>query len=118
MLEALLSVVILSVSLVVIIQSMTSSLRASVYSLDYTLSLVLLENKLFELFKAGFIETALSQESSLNLADKTYQCSLATSSLDDEFVKDLIKVNLSLSWESGRKKSVIKTETYLFKPSQ
>ena len=58
LLEALLSVVILSVSMTVIIQSMTSSLRAMEYSANYTMAIVLLENKIIDLILQNSVESA------------------------------------------------------------
>lgn len=47
LIEALLSVVILSISLTLIIRSMTSSLRATIYSLDYAKAGWLADNTMF-----------------------------------------------------------------------
>ncbi len=45
LIEALLSTVILSVSITIIIHSMISSLRAEKYAADYSLALILTDNK-------------------------------------------------------------------------
>ena len=52
LLEALLSVLIISVSITTIIQSMVSSLRATVFSVDYSKATLLMENKMNDLIIA------------------------------------------------------------------
>ena len=53
--EVLLTVVILSVSLTIIIQSLVSSLRAISYSANYSSAILSAENKMFELLQQAHL---------------------------------------------------------------
>ncbi len=113
LLEVLLSVAILSISITLIIQSMMTSLRATVASNEYTTALSLLENKMSDLIAKGTIAAGLSQEGNLPAPYQQYQYSLKTQKLDDRNQKNINKVHLQISWLSGQNKRKIVLETYL-----
>ena len=123
LLEALLSVVILSVSITLIIQSMTSSYRATVYNADYTTAFLLIENKLFEVIQKGYLEAGLREEKNFLspyekykylLSVNPYQSSFANTGEDPADQNHLNRIDLKLSWSSGKRKNNILLKTLLF----
>ena len=115
LLEALLSVVILSVSITLIIQSMVASLRASVYSTGYTMALNLLENKMYTLIQQGAQEEGFTEEDFLGDEEDHYTYVLSTESADQIGSENINKLKLKAIWQKGRKNNAIALETYLFK---
>ena len=105
--------VILAVSLTLIIQSITSALRSTVYSADYTVAINLMENKMFELIQRGFIESDRNEEDDFPEPFSRFHYSLETKPLSGE-EKALDEVMLKVSWSSGIKKNNILLRTYLF----
>ncbi len=115
LIESLLSTVILSVSLTLIIQSLTSSLRSVVYSAEYTNAVMLLENKMFEIVKQGFIQKDLRQEEQLPEPNERYKISLETgNAASGNIPSSMNEVKLSIAWNSGRRTNNISLVTYLF----
>ena len=113
LLEALLSVVILSVSLTLIIQSMTSSLRASVYGGDYTLAVVLLENKMFELLTEGLPQSHQTETLELPFSANVYHFSAETRLMAGQDQESKIKeADVDLAWNSGQRKNKVSLITY------
>ncbi len=113
LLEALLAVVILSVSLTLIIQSMTSSLRASVYGADYTLAIILLENKMFELLNKGLPSSSERETIEVPFSSNSYHFSADARPLSSPGSK-IKEVDAALTWNSGKRKNNISLTTYLF----
>lgn len=114
LLEALLTVVILSTSLTFIIQGLTASQRAVVYSTDYIMAGMLLENKLFELIQNGSIAAYLSQEEGFPAPYERFQYFLETRPWQGEDSQNLNEVILTVSWQKGKKKSQIEIHSCLF----
>ena len=116
LLEALLSILILSVSIVMINQSLTASLRSLVYTEDYTQALIHMENQIFNFMYLGFIEN--NQSKTIDVPGDS-RFSLAMNSRPASLGQDmkLNKMDLTISWKSGKKKNSIVFETYLFPPS-
>lgn len=110
LLEAILSVVILSVSITMIIQAMTASLRAASYSAEYTQALVLADEKIHELLNKRSIVSGYFDEGTFPAFDEKYQYLIESDSVN----KDMNQVTLKLSWRSGRKNNAIVLDTYLF----
>ena len=102
LLEALLSVVILSVSIALIIQSMTSAMRASVYSKDATLAILKLDNLLTE-FKSG---SSVQQEQS---QDDPFILSSVESTEDH-----IKRLDASVRWKAGAKHQSILVSSYAY----
>ena len=135
LLEALLSVVILSVSLTVIIQSLTTSLRAVTYSSDYTTALFLIDNKMFDLIRKGFIEKDLNEEGQFPQPFDKFQytvkaeggqvhktmmgkktkknVTITTGEIAEGETNIINKVNLTIQWGSDKRKNSISVDTYL-----
>jgi len=78
LIEALLAVVILSGSLVIIVQSLASSLRAITYTSDYTLGLILLENKIFDYIQMDSSELDSDNSGAFEEPHNKYRYSLKT----------------------------------------
>ena len=115
--EALLAVVILSTSLSLILQSLVASLRANVYSVDYTQALILLESKMNESLMKGKT-TEGSEEGDFPEPHERYSYVLKTQPLTGEDEENLDQLMLSIAWNTKGKKNNISLETYLFKEEE
>ena len=116
--EVLLSVVILSVSITVIIQAMTVSLRSMVYSADYTTAMIVLENKM-----VSVIDKPLGDENAaqaLNLEPPSswrYSIDLHPAT-DHNSSSQLEEVNSKVEWDKKGKHHQLSLATYQLQPSQ
>jgi len=116
--EALLAVVILSVCLTVIIQSLTTSLRATIYSEDYSKMIVLLENKLVDLIAKEGIADGYSEEGSFD-DEGRYRFSVETTDTALDQLKDpLNQVEVKAIWGEGSKTKNISVVIYLAKEKE
>ncbi|MFC1510606.1 hypothetical protein ACFL49_02995 [Candidatus Omnitrophota bacterium] len=111
LMEVLLAVVILSVSLTLIVQSLASSLRATVYSLNYAKAAFLADNKMFDLFQAslGFEEGVGVRHFDPPFDAYRYQ-------LHQEGLKDnpkLSMVRLDVLWGEEERERIFSLETAL-----
>ena len=113
MLEALLSTVILSVSITIIIHSMVASLRAAKYTADYSIALILADNKINNLRVKENIESGKREGRSFSDAYKKFRYLLQTRQLDDEYGRGLNEINVDVLWENGAKKNKMLFSTYL-----
>ena len=119
LMESLLAVVIMSVGITLVIQSLISGLRASQYTSDYTEAVILLENKMIEIVSKGVVESGTREEQDLTLLEHPYHFSLATESLRNQEEGGAInEIHASISWNNGKRKNKIPVETYLLKPLQ
>ena len=116
LLEALLSVVILSVSITMIIQSMTASFRAMVYSGQYTAALILLENKMSDVIRKGFISAGLDEEDDFPEPYQRYRYFLRTNPSDED--QKINEVSLAVEWAAGKRKNRVGLTTYLLNTPQ
>ena len=115
LIEAVLSVVIVAVSLTFILQSMTATYRAAALNVDYTKALILLENQMSLIAKNGFIEAGLRQDEECAKPFDRFHSLLETSASSD--VKDGINdVQLEINFKSGLKNNRVSLITYLFQP--
>lgn len=111
--EVLLSVVILSVSLTLIIQSMTSALRSSAFAEDHTTALILLENKMFDLLEKGFVETGLKKEEQIPQPYDRYGYFLDVKPVGGGNERRLNEVDAGLTWKTGKRQNRVAFQTYL-----
>lgn len=118
LIEALLAVVILSTSLSLILQSLISSLRANLYSVDYSQALILLESKMNDSLMKGSAAGGSSQEDNFPEPYERYAYALKTETLTAEDEKNLNQLMLSISWAAGKRKNHISLETYLFQEEE
>ncbi len=123
LIEALLAVVIIAISLTLIIESLASSYRAVILTKDYSQALILLENQLSLLAQKGFIEDSINESDSYPEPFSKYRYDLKTSlsqkadnSFSQEDLGGINKVDLSVSWSTGRKANKVSLLTYLFEP--
>jgi len=108
LLEALLSVIILSVCVTMIIQSMFVSIRALDYSSDYTMALIFADNKMNYL---RYQKSNKHEQIGLNKFDKKYNYLVETKKLGRFDTIDIVTMNLS--WSSGKKVNRVLFQTYL-----
>ncbi len=118
LLEALLSVVILSVSISVIIQAMTASLRSTIYSAEYTKAMILLENKMVGLMQQSIGQSSTDTPTDDSVTDEKFQYLITEDSLPGDDAKNLEKVALAISWKSKGKSNNISVSTYKFNPPE
>ena len=111
--EVLLSVVILSVSLTLIIQSMTSALRSSVFAEDHATALILLENKMFDLLEKGFVETDLKKQEQIPRPYDRYWYFLDVKPAGGTNERRLNEVDAGLTWKSGKRQNSVAFQMYL-----
>lgn len=110
LLEALLAVVILSVSITLIIQSMIASLHAGAVSADYSQAMILLENKMAESLQKPSIESGLVQEGRFEAPFGKFGYALESESLEDQ--PNLNKVHLEVIWKNKEITKSLALETY------
>lgn len=115
--EALLTISILSIGLTVIIRSLVSSLRATAYSADYSLAVILLENEMSDLRQKGFIKDSVDMEDIFPEPYEKFFYRLETKKAAGEFTSgSLNEVKLTVFWRSGPKERSISAVTYLPQP--
>jgi Tfp pilus assembly protein PilV len=122
LLEVLLAITILSVSVTLVIQAMTSSLRATRFSSDTTIALFLLENKMTELIQAGGIKAGLSQTGKFSDPYNDYRYLIKTQQKPAPEVSEgsvgeveaIHELTLEISWNRGKKEKSVSAVTYLF----
>lgn len=120
LLEALLSVIILSVSLTVIIQAMTSSLRAATFSAQYTQAIILLDNQMSEMMKDGMATAHFHESGRFEAPFDNFEYSYTTKDYKDllysgaESIPDLNEASMVVSWGSDKKNKKINIHTLLF----
>jgi len=106
LIEAIVSTVIIAISLTLIMESLLSAYRALNLQKDYTLALITMDNGLSRL---------LFDSSSSNVFDQTqerFKSEHATSNLNE----GLSKENLTVQWMSGNKNRQISASTYIYIP--
>jgi Tfp pilus assembly protein PilV len=116
LIEALLSTVILSVSLTLIIQSMVMSLRSKNHVRDYIQAVILAESTMAQtLFKADQLDLSGSEGKFDEPFEKyKYKMTYDDKAMDSENLKEL---NLNITWQSGRRKNALPLISYIYAPS-
>ena len=116
LIEILLVVVILSVSLVLIINSLMSSLRATAISSSYTRAIFALDNKMFDLVLKRHMASSFYESGNCDKPFEIYQYLIETkeaSSPSGQDVKGINEVHASVQWPLGKKQKKIKAITLL-----
>ncbi|MFH1854074.1 MAG: prepilin-type N-terminal cleavage/methylation domain-containing protein [Candidatus Omnitrophota bacterium] len=113
LLEAMVSIAILSIGLVVILSSFTRSIRAKELSEDYFKAGLLLEEKIFELSTAPDIEEGVSEGVFSDFGNR-FSWSLIVARLEGEGLKE---ISLEVSWAKGNKIQYIPMVTYIYVPA-
>ena len=111
--EALLSIVIIAVSLNFILQSFTATYRAAALNVDYTKAAILLENQMSLITQKQFVQAGQDQEGECLHPFENFHYHLQTT----DGAGALNDVHLDISWKSGVKNNQISLMTYLLKPT-
>ena len=118
LIEALLTIIILSVGLTVIIQSLTSSLRTLGLVANYSTAILLGENKIFDFIQKGFIKASFKEEKNFSEGSAAYRYQLDVHKIPQAPATDKKnEVVLAVSWGAGSKEKSIALTTYLFDES-
>lgn len=115
LLEALLAVMILSVSLVVVIRSLSMSARSVNYSLEYLRAVTLLENQLFFMTRAPEKDISAPAEGALPRPHQDFQYRHTLEPVlghDQELLRQL---DMEISWGSGGTRKRLPLTTYIFR---
>lgn len=115
LLEALLSVVILSVSITIIIHSLASAARTTTQTSRYITASVLADDYLTEILWKRFIESGVYRAGNFERPYEKFRYLLETRRA--EHAPDGInEVSLDVSWPSRNTSRKLKVKTYLLKP--
>jgi len=121
LIEVLLGVVIISVSLTMIIASLMTSIRASVFSEDYSRAAIILDNLFFDLMVTPdpfFLSSSLGEDCGQPFDG--YQCHITTEDsfelFGQEALEGLNKVSATVSWPSGMNRKEISSQTLVLTP--
>lgn len=109
--EAVLTVVILSIGLTLIIQSMASALRAMAAAEDYSAAVMMLESQMFP-YTAG-LTAASTQEGKERFLQKDFTFKISSSPADG-FGEDLRQLHAQISWGRQGRARTLKLSTYLW----
>ena len=119
LLEVLFAIVILSISVTLIIQSMSSSLKAIVYNSQYMKALLFSENA---------IVNVLQQKDASTISDNNikydqnvfegYEYKVAANAADSKGTTDLKNILITTTWGLEHKQKRFLLETYFFNPPQ
>lgn len=116
LIEAILAIVIMSISLTLIIQSLMSSMRAAAYSADYTRAIFFIDDKMFDLIKERYIEAPQTQEGAFSEEDQKYRFRLVTERTETSINRVLLDVFWGFA--KGKKENALSITTYLFHPPE
>ncbi len=114
LLEALLIIVLLSVSLTTIIGSFVTSLRANVYSAHYSTAILLADNRLFTLMQKMKIKESVDQRDFFSSPFESYRYQVRSKeALDIRGAESLQAVDVDIFWNTGNKEGVLSLSTLL-----
>jgi hypothetical protein len=83
--------------------------------LSVSLATLLLEREMIEVVENGYIERDISQERNLEKPYERFTLFIKTAAAGKEYVFDsLNEVQLTLSWEEGRKAHQFSVSTFIF----
>ena len=120
LLEAIFAIVILVVSLSVIIESLVSGLRATVFTADYSKALVLADNAMSQIMRKRIVDAAFASEGNFPSPNDQFHYQVTTEKMlsPDAAEGGLNEVQLVVSWKSGQKEQNIRVTTWLPDTSQ
>lgn len=114
LIEVLLTIAVMTGGLVLIIQSFVASLRASVYTSDYSLAILLTQNKMTELLQLGSVKDSLHEEGSYPEPYEKFQYDLKTKNINEDSETGFYnQVDFLVSWRSGKREHKILVTTFL-----
>ena len=118
LIEALLTLVILTVSVTVMIYSLSQGLRATVFCRDYTKAALLAENKMFELLAKRSLTAPLQEDGKFS-PDENFAYSLEVKKLfPADPLSQIQESNLKITWLSGMKEKDLTLATYFLSPQK
>jgi type II secretory pathway pseudopilin PulG len=115
LLEAILSIVIVSIGLTFIAQSLLTNFRTGVRFQEMTRSLMVMENRLGLLFATNASEDLI--DPSAQPLDKPYE-KFTVSARTDTINDHLKKVGLKLNWPAGQAQSHLDVTTIIYNPDE
>ena len=113
LLEVLVAVAILGTGLTWVIRSYLSSLRASAATSDYTLAMILAENKMQEIIKDNVSTETMDSDEEFAPPFERFRWQVETQSVEAADRPPLEQVRLSLKWQTGTKDNEMVLTTYL-----
>lgn len=116
LLEALLSVMILSVSMTLVIRSMSQSARAAAYSAEYFRSLFLLENQMADIVGSPQEYAGAVKSGRLPYPYEDYRYQASAAPVAGAGLENLKELTFDLSWSRGERFNNLKLITYLAIP--
>src|SRR5205085_3621210 len=104
LLEAILAIVILTTSLAVIIESLVSGLRATVFTADYSKAVILTDNVMSQILLKRAVDPSFPKESEASGSDEPFHYQLKTEKITNETTQSSVQeVQLRMAWKSGPK---------------
>jgi len=117
LIEALMAMVILSVSLTLIIQSLVSSLKAATYSTDYAKAMFLVDNKVFELTKDKFTVSDYPRDGYFPKPFEDHSFQIESLGYPDDKLNEFIDtVHLQVGLKTSKGNKMIAVDTFVLKP--
>lgn len=116
LIESLLSVVILSVSITLIIQSMTTSLRMVSLGPHYTKAFLLAENELSDILMNRKDVSQIDGEGSFPEPNAQYQYSVNFEEVDE--FENLDNINITVQWQMAQNDRSLILETFVLKQNE
>jgi len=114
LIEVLLTITVMTGGLVLIIQSFTASLRASVQMAAYSTATLLANNKMTELFEPGSVKDGLSETNAFPKPDEEFKYQIRTKNIKNDNKPGFYnEVELTVSWLSGKNERQILLTTFL-----
>ena len=115
LIEILLTICVFGVLMGLIIRSHLTSLRACVFTEDYAVASLLLENKMKEVSQTGFILRDIKETKRFLKPFENFFYTLETQKAGDrEDLDNLNEVILSVTWQANNKDKKLTAGTYLF----
>jgi hypothetical protein len=115
LIEALLSVVILSTSITIIIQSLAIAAKTKSESSRYATAAILADNFLAEKIRKQFIESGVREENHFSQPHEKYKHVFVTQKFNPDFER-INQLDLTVSWPIGNGEKKIHVSTLLFEP--
>ena len=114
LLEAILAIVILVVSISVIIESLVSGLRATMFTTDYSKAILLADNVMVEVMRQRSAKPSLPSDDDFSAPNEEYHYQLKMDKArSDESGEKLHEARLVVSWKSGSKEREIPFVTWV-----
>ena len=114
LLEAILAIVILTISLTVIIESLVSGLRATVFTVDYSKAIILTDNVMADILRQRAIDPSLANKADFPEPNDAFEYEITTQDMQEEATQSPFKeAQVTVSWKSGQKEQGLSVVTWL-----